>query len=160
MKKKEPSKQDLLTENRRLRARVAGNEKRCAKLKKRLIELEESEKKYRSIFVNTGTISIVFDENTVITMVNSDFATRMGYSKKEIEGRRSWTEFVVKEDLDRLLRSHRLRSRAPRKAPRHHEFRIVTKRGDILHIFMTIDMIPGTKLRVASLMDITDRIKA
>jgi PAS domain S-box-containing protein len=147
-------------ENRKLRARVTSLEKRQAKLGKQLLELGESEKKYRSIFENTGTISIVFDEKTIITMVNSDFATRMGYSKKEIEGRRSWTDFVLKEDLDRLLQSHRLRSRAPRKAPRHHEFRIVTRKGDILHIFMTIDMIPGTRLRVASLMDITDRIMA
>lgn len=125
-----------------------------------IARLRESEQQYRTIFENTGTISIVFDQDTTITMVNSDFARRMGYSKEEVEGKRSWTEFVVPGDLERLLHWHALRSADPASAPRNQEFRVTNRAGEVLNIFMTIDMIPGTTLRIASLMDVTDRIRA
>lgn len=147
-------------EIRRLKSRIKEFEKKEKIYKDDIKELRVSERKYRTIFENTGTITLIFDENTIITMVNTDFAKRMGYSKKEVEGKRSWTEFVIKDDLKRLLKYHALRSNDPAAAPHNHEFRVINRRGEVLNIFMTIDMIPGTKLRIASLIDITDRIRA
>jgi PAS domain S-box-containing protein len=117
--------------------------------------LEESEKKYRTIFENTGTATVLVEENTVISLANREFECLSGYSRQEIEGKKSWTEFVVKEDLEKMLAQHRLRREKREAALKHYEFRFVTKSGDIRNIFLTIDMIPGTKRSVASLMDIT-----
>ena len=155
--KKDPSG---AAELKKLRARVRALERTEKRLARDLDALRESENIYRATFNNTGTITLIFDENTIITMVNSDFAKRMGYSKREVEGKLSWTEFVAPEDLARLKHYHELRSRDPKLAPRTHEFRIITRAGQMLNIFMTIEIIPGTRLRVASLIDITDRIRA
>ena len=46
------------------------------------------------------------------------------------------------------------------KALTRYEFRFVTKTGDIRFIYLFIDMIPGTKKSVASLLDITSRKQA
>jgi PAS domain S-box-containing protein len=117
----------------------------------------ESEEKYRTVFENTGTAMVVLEESSIISLANEEFAHLSGFSKDDIEGKKSWTEFVVKEDLERMLAQHRLRRQNREKALTHYEFRFVTKSGDIRNIYLSIDIIPGTKKSVASLLDITER---
>jgi PAS domain-containing protein len=45
-------------------------------------------------------------------------------------------------------------------AKKSYEFRLVRRDGRLKNIFLTVDLIPGTKRSVASLMDITDRRQA
>ena len=117
--------------------------------------LRESENSYRTIFATTGTAMVVIEETGTISLANEEFAHLSGYSRHEIEGKKKWTEFVVAEDLDRMLAQHRLRRQDPGEALTHYEFRFVTKSGDIHAISLTIDMIPGTTQSVASLLDVT-----
>ena len=56
-----------------------------------------------------------------------------------------------------MLAQHRLRRQNHEEALTHYEFRFVTKSGDIRNIYLTIDLIPGTKKSIASLLDITGR---
>ncbi|MDP2815964.1 MAG: PAS domain S-box protein, partial [Rectinemataceae bacterium] len=119
--------------------------------------LRSSEERYRTVFETTGTATVVIEENTIISLANETFAQLTGFSKDAIEGKKSWTEFVVKDDLDRMLAQHRLRRERQEAALKQYEFRAVTKSGEIRNIFLTIDMIPGTKKSIASLMDITER---
>ncbi|MFA4825008.1 MAG: PAS domain S-box protein [Methanoregula sp.] len=129
-------------------------------LKRAQEELRVSENRYRTIFENTGAATVLLDENTIISIANAEFERMSGYSREAIEGKKSWTEFVVKEDLERMLAQHRMRRERQEAALRHYEFRFVTKTGEIRNIFLTIDVIPGTKQSVASLMDITAQVRA
>jgi PAS domain S-box-containing protein len=122
--------------------------------------LRTSEEKYRTVFENTGTATVVLEESGIISLANNGFAQLIGFSKEDIEGKKSWTEFVVRDDLDRMLAQHRLRRQNHTSALTHYEFRLVTKSGDIRDIYLTIDIIPGTKKSVASLLDITERKRA
>ena len=122
--------------------------------------LKESEEKYRAIFENTGTATVVIEEDTTLSLVNSEFEKLSGYTKEEIEGKKSWTEFVVEEDLERMMKYHKARRKDPNSAPKNYEFRFVDREGNVKDILLTIDMIPGTKKSVASLLDITERKKA
>jgi PAS domain S-box-containing protein len=117
--------------------------------------LRERENKYRTIFSTTGTAMVVIEEDGTISLANEEFAHLCGYSRAEIEGKKKWTEFVVAEDLNRMLAQHRLRREDPGRALTHYEFNFVTKSGDIRAISLTIDMIPGTTQSVASLLDVT-----
>lgn len=117
--------------------------------------LRDSEKLYRTIFETTGTAMAVLEDSTVIALVNSKFEELSGLRKSEIEGRRKWTEFVVKEDVDRMIAIHRKRVRNE-EVPNQYEFRFLRPDGQIRAIFLTINMIPGSKRYVASLMDITE----
>jgi len=122
--------------------------------------LLESEAYYRTIFENTGTASVIVEEDTTISLANAEFANLCGYSREEIEGKRRWTEFVVKEDLEQMLAQHRLRRQDQKQAKLHYEFRFVKKSGEVRKIYLSIDVIPGTKKSVASLLDITGYKKA
>lgn len=119
--------------------------------------LRESENWYRTIFENTGTATVILDENTTIILANAEYEKLSGYTKNELEGKKSWTDFVVKEDLKRMIASHRQRRIVNNDVPKSYEFRFKDKKGHIKNIFLTVDIIPGTKRSVASLLDITER---
>jgi PAS domain S-box-containing protein len=121
-------------------------------------ELTHSENFYRTLFENSGTATIVIEEDTTVSMINSDFANFTGYTRDEIIGR-SWTKYVAEDDIERLLEYHKKRRLDPSFAPRNYEFKIRNKDGGLLHIFMTIAVIPGTKQSIASMVDITERVK-
>ncbi|GAB4306626.1 MAG: hypothetical protein Kow0019_01670 [Methanobacteriaceae archaeon] len=119
--------------------------------------LKESENYYRTIFENTGTATVIIEDDTTISMVNSEFEKLSGYSREEIENKKSWTEFVYEEDLKQMLEYHSLRRTGGKKAPRTYEFRFINKNKVLKYIFLNVAVIPGTKKSVASLLDVTQR---
>jgi two-component system cell cycle sensor histidine kinase/response regulator CckA len=118
--------------------------------------LRESEDTYRTVFETTGTVMAVVEEDTKISLVNEEFEKLTGYSREEVEGKKSWTEFVVKEDLERTIKNHRERRINSKLAPNKYEFRLIDRNGSIRDVLLTIAMIPGTKRSIASLLDITE----
>jgi PAS domain S-box-containing protein len=119
--------------------------------------LKESEVWYRIIFENTGTAMVIIEEDTTIGFANKEFFRLTGYSQDDIDRRRSFTEFVHKDDLDRMVERHKVRRAKSGDVPRHYEFRLITKSGAIRNILLTVEMVPGTQKSIASLIDITDR---
>ncbi len=122
--------------------------------------LRRSEERYRTVFENTGNATMVIQENCIISFANNEFARLSGFSKDEIDGKMKWTEFVTDEDRERMLAQHRLRRESPEKALTRYEFRFVMRSGDIRTVSATIEIIPGTKMSIASLHDITGRKRA
>jgi two-component system cell cycle sensor histidine kinase/response regulator CckA len=118
--------------------------------------LRESEDTYRTVFETTGTAMGVVEEDTKISLINEEFKKLTGYSREEVEGKKSWTEFVVKEDLDRMIKHHRERRVDSKLAPNKYEFRSIDRNGSIRDLFLNIAIIPGTKKSIVSLMDITE----
>ena len=122
--------------------------------------LRESEDRYRTIFETTGTATIIVEEDTTVTLVNTEFEKLSGAPKEYWEGRRKWTEFVHEKDRERMLRYHHSRRIGPDAAPRNYEFSLINMQGKVRDLIITISMIPGTKRSVASFVDITERKQA
>ncbi|MGA9405881.1 MAG: PAS domain S-box protein, partial [Bacteroidota bacterium] len=120
-------------------------------------DLKKSEELYRTVFENTGTATVLIEENSIIGLANAEFEKLSQYSKQEIEGEKSWTEFVVKENLDWMRIQHQLRRENHEAALKQYEFGFVRRDGSIRNILVTNDIIPGTKRSIASLLDITER---
>ncbi|MDH7593172.1 MAG: PAS domain S-box protein, partial [Methanomicrobiales archaeon] len=129
-------------------------------LKEAELRLRDSEREYRTIFENTGTAMAIIEEDTTISLANRFFAALSGYTLGEIQGKKRWTEFVVREDLERMLEQHRLRRQGASHALRQYQFRFLTKSGETRDISLVVEMIPGTRRSVASLLDITEQKKA
>ena len=122
-----------------------------------ITERKKAEEKYRTVFENTGAATCILEEDKTISFVNKQFEKLSGYSKREIEGKKKWTEFVTKEFLERMKRYHEERRKKGGKAPKQYTFDFVNRKGEIRNILLTIDVIPETKKSVASLVDITER---
>ena len=123
-------------------------------------ELKESEQRYRTIFENTGTATCILEKDGTISLTNTKFTQLAGYPIHEIENKKTWMEFVVPEDLDRMRQQHELRRKNRQEALTEYEFRFIGKNKIVKNIFLTIDVIPGTDKSVASLLDITERKQA
>jgi PAS domain S-box-containing protein/putative nucleotidyltransferase with HDIG domain len=134
---------------------VIGISRDITKIKKAEDLLLESEARYRTIFEISLTAQIVFGEDTRIILVNKEFTKLVGYKKSEVIGK-SWTNFIHKEDVEWMKKYHELRGEVPTEAPTSYTFRFVTKNGDTRYALIKINIIPGTKTRQASAMDITD----
>jgi PAS domain S-box-containing protein len=159
---KDPSRtnQKLIKENSLLRQRIQELEQAEADRKRTEEALRASEIRYQTIFETTGTIMLIVEEDMTISLANNRFESLTGYKREEIEGKRKWTEFIQKDDLEKMLTQHQLRRTGSGFAKRDYEFRLVHRDGRMRNIFLTVDLIPGTKRSVASLMDITDRKQA
>ena len=123
-------------------------------------DLRESENRYRAIFENTGTVTLIVEEDTTISYANAEFEKLTGYRREEVENKKSWTEFVADEDLETMMVQHRLRRVDADAARKQYEFRSVDKQGQTKDVLLTVGMIAGTKRSVASLIDITERKRA
>jgi len=123
-------------------------------------ELRKSEDRYRATFEHTGTTMILVQEDATVSMVNKQGLALFGYSREEIEGKRKWVEFVHPEDLAQMMEYHRLRRKEGGEAPKQYEARLFNRAGDILDMIVSVDMIPGTKQSIVSLLDITERKQA
>lgn len=119
--------------------------------------LRQSEVMYRTIFETTGTAMMIYDDDMLIHLVNTEFENLSGYSKEEIQGKKTWPEFVCQEDLKKMCEYHRIRRIDPIFAPSTYEFKLLDKSGKQKDIFITVDLIPGTSNSVVSFMDISER---
>jgi len=119
--------------------------------------VRKSEERYRTIFESTATANIIVAEDATILMANDNFARLCGYTKQELEGKISWPTFIHPDDLERMKNYHVLRRRDSGSAPSSYEFRAVNRKGDILSLFVTVAIIPQTKVSVISMIDLTGR---
>jgi PAS domain S-box-containing protein len=140
--------------------RVLGIARDISKRKRAEGALQRSEEKYKAVFDNTGTATVIIEEDTTISLTNKRFEELSGWSADEIEGKMSWTDFVVEEDLERMMKYHYSRREKGQDVPTRYEFRFIDNKNQTHNIFLEVETIPGTEKSVASLLDITQRKKA
>ncbi len=119
-------------------------------------ELLASNNLYKTIFETTGTSTYIFEDDKTISLVNSQFEKLTGYRKEDWEGKRRWDELVASQDLQRMNRYHRERWKNPSRAPRTYECHFTDAKGKVKTVLSMVSLIPGTKKRVSSSMDITE----
>ncbi|RJR21659.1 MAG: PAS domain S-box protein [Desulfobacteraceae bacterium] len=117
--------------------------------------IRESEQKYRTVFENTGTATVIIEEDMTISMANSEFQRMSGCSGEAIEGRLKWTQFVAPEDLERMKGYHITRRTNDKEAPDGYEFSFIDKFGRVMDAYVRVSTIGNTGKSVASITDIT-----
>jgi PAS domain S-box-containing protein len=126
----------------------------------RQTELVASENLHRAVFETASAGIALIEEDTTIALVNTAFETLSGCSKEELEGKKSWTEFVVPEDLASMTEHHKARRSDRDAAPAEYSFGFVNRDGQRREVLVAVDMVSGTRRSVASLLDITALKKA
>ena len=124
--------------------------------------IRDSEEKYRLLFEYTGTAMMVLEDDMTVSMGNHKTEEITGYTQEVFTQRRLWTEFVAEDDVVRMLDYFRRRSdpQAADGVPAEYQFRFKHKNGTLRNIHINVSMIPGTKQRLVSLQDVTDRLAA
>ncbi|MGC8936950.1 MAG: PAS domain S-box protein, partial [Candidatus Methanomethylicaceae archaeon] len=118
-------------------------------------ELVLKEEFYKTLFENAPVPTLLIDEDETISNINSAFERFSGYTKEEVEGKRTWKEFVYPDDLKRMefYRSERL---SGRYAPSSYEFRFLDRCGNVHEALINVAIIPGTRKIIAAFLDLTE----
>lgn len=122
--------------------------------------LKESENLYRTIFNNTGAATIIIAPDTTILLANDGWVNLTGVPREDQENRKSWTTFIDKDDVERMKQYHFARRNDPTHVPKVYTCKLIDAGKMVHHCFVYVDIIPGSKNSVASLVDITDRVQA
>jgi PAS domain S-box-containing protein/putative nucleotidyltransferase with HDIG domain len=113
-----------------------------------------------TILQSASTAIILINEDTTIAAVNTAFETLSGYTGEEIEGKKSWIEFVAKEDQSRLKRYYLLRLIDPESAPDTYEFKFTGRDGNVKDVVVYISPRPGSGQQSVTLLDLAGYKKA
>lgn len=139
---------------------IRGTAQDITYLKKIESDLKESETFYKTLFENTGTASIIVNENETILMANSKFLKLSGYSKEEVEDKKTWKKMFSKEYLELIGKYHYMRKNNVGNPPEIYEAQLTDVKGNERVILINAAIIPGTKKTIISIQDITERKKA
>ncbi len=133
------------------------NETLEIKVKERTAELRESEMKYRTIFENTGTATVIVEKDTTISLANSEFASMTGFQKKEIESLKSWLQFMDEKTQRKIQNGEVIPEHSDYHpmAP-HFECTFIDKEGKQKDMLCSLANIPGSDKSVVTLADITE----
>ncbi|MEM3532335.1 MAG: PAS domain S-box protein [Candidatus Methanomethyliaceae archaeon] len=118
-------------------------------------ELIFRENLYRTLFEIAPVPTLTVDEKGIIRNINSAFERLSGYTKEEVEGKKSWKEFVHPEDIPRM-EAYRAKRFAGHHAPHSYEFRFLDRQRNVHDVLINVDLIPETKKVIASFVDLTE----
>ena len=129
------------------------------KEKEAAYELKASEARYRLTFENIGAGLMIFGEDTIVELVNKGMEQLLGYSKKDLEGKVSWTQFIKLQDVEKMLKykTQLFRNENP---PKSFEFTLIDASQREHYILCNVECLPGGKKAIASWIDITEQKKA
>ncbi len=122
-------------------------------------ELRVSEQYYKSLFENTGTATVIFDAQGGIRSCNSRFEQLSGYPRDAIENKMHWVDFVQSCSFSQMEHCHIQRINGDPAASEDYDFSLLDKHGVRKFVQIEFVSIPGTSDRLASFLDITERIQ-
>jgi len=116
-----------------------------------------SEEKYELIFENTGSGMVTYDEKGRILLVNKKMLDISGRSFDYFKGMPDFMDLIYQPDKQRLIDLHIDLTKKPNPGEKHAEteFRLLREDGEVLVMHAIVSVIPGTKVSIASLIDIT-----
>jgi len=137
--------------NRSRQALRESNETLEQKVIERTKELRDSEIKYRTIFENSGAATIIIERDMTISLANSVFVNITGFSRGEVEFKKSIFDFLDEKSHRKILDDEGLLS-----IDNNLECKLVDRERDQKDMLITITPISGTDKCVASLTDISE----
>jgi PAS domain S-box-containing protein len=117
--------------------------------------LKESEEKYRTIFENTGSATMIVEDDMTISMVNDECSRLSGYAEEELIGNK-WTKFISEDGIEAMNEYQRRLRTDPAAVPYRFSTRMIDRLGKYRDGLVAVDIIPGTNNSVITFTDFTD----
>ena len=117
--------------------------------------IDGSQIRYKTIFENTGTATVLIEDDMTISMVNSELERISGLQKSQVEGRMKFPELIAEADRAKVMNNHRLRRQGGTTPPRSYPCRVIVPNDEIKECILTVALIQGTRQSVASITDIS-----
>lgn len=120
-------------------------------------EIMRSEDRYKTIFENSGAATFILDRDLKVIMANMESERIFGIKREDLEGSNIWTEYLNKDDFEKIKKYHSLRISNSGSAPKNYQISVYDKSGKIKELYTTVAVIPGTDMTAVSLFDVTQQ---
>lgn len=114
-----------------------------------------SEKVYQTVVENSGTAIMLINKDRTVSLLNNEAYRLTGYSKDEMGESLKFDQLVASHDQGRISDYGRKRKNG-KDAPKIYECDLISKKGEVKHVQVHIDMIPGTSRSIASIIDMSE----
>jgi len=118
---------------------------------------QKADEWYPAIFEKIGTPAFIAGQDSIVYLANEELEKVCARSRQELEGKKSWHEFIVKEDLPGVEEYLRLLLINPDQAARRHDVRVLSSDGAIKEMRLTATPIAGSDKIVFCLVDMRER---
>jgi PAS domain S-box-containing protein len=122
-------------------------------------KLKEKETQWNAIFETTGCATMIVEADSTISLVNEEFERLSGFSKDEVENKKSYREFFPCKELVGALGEDCPESATLNVEQVQCEASFVNRQGQAKGINLFIKTVPGTGKCIISLIDNTERRK-
>ena len=112
-----------------------------------------------ALFKSIGIAAVIVDKDGKIFLANREFEKISGYSKKELEGRKKWTNFLANSDPAKKKVYEDFIGNQTKRIPKHHEVKFFDRKGRTKDVIATKNLIAGTENTVISFINITEMIE-
>ncbi|MCK9579731.1 MAG: PAS domain S-box protein [Methanoregula sp.] len=129
------------------------------KVKKDPLAADNSVEFYRVIFENSAIATAVIGTDGKFLLVNARFEQLSGYQRDEIEGKKSWTDLVAPDNVEKVTGYTTEMAKTDGQVPPSCSFCLITRNGKVLPMLLAIKRIPGTLQVIASLTENSVRKK-
>ncbi|MFP4005227.1 MAG: PAS domain-containing protein [Candidatus Hadarchaeia archaeon] len=133
--------------------------KKCGERYQSKRELRESERRYKTVFENTGSGTLILEDDGRISMVNKRAIDLIGLEKDEVVGER-WQDLLKEEDVKALSKLFRLARENRNSRSIENEVSFLDENGEERYFLLSVSAIPDSSKLVISFIDITERKKA
>jgi|GEM_PF-947060 PAS domain S-box-containing protein len=113
-----------------------------------ITERKKLEELYSTVIENTGTGMLLL-EGLRVSFANRQAEMILG-SVKDIR------DILFGDDLERVLEKIRILEVEPSRSPESFEARVKDREGKIRNAVLTVSLIPGTKSKIVSILDVTE----
>ncbi len=117
--------------------------------------LRLSEEMYKTIFESSGSAMGIV-KNDLLVLVNDGMVKLSGFSKKQIEGKMKWQEFVIPEYVREIRKNARELGADEASLINQSEFRIKGIDGKIKDVYCLTALGPAPQQYVVTLIDMTE----
>lgn len=112
-----------------------------------------------ALFKSIGIATVIVGEDTKILIANREFEKISGYSRKELEGKKKWIDFLANGDPAKVKEYQDFIGQQEKRIPKNHELKFFDRKGRSKDVIATKNLLAGTEKTVISFINITEMIE-
>ncbi len=116
--------------------------------------VRKAEIEYQVIFEEMGNATALIEDDLTITLANSEFEKLSGYSREQIEGKKTLAEFLAPHDAREIKDYFSQRGENYNAPPKNYAILFTNKQGEPIEAVVTLTMAPQLKKSILTLAEV------
>ena len=116
--------------------------------------VRKAEIEYQVIFEAMGNATALIEDDLTITLANREFDKLSGYSREQIEGKKTLAEFLAPHDAREIRDYFSQRGENYNAPPKNYTILFTNQQGEPMEAVVTLTMVPQLRKSILSLAEV------